>query len=377
MQPRDCSSFRFALMLVATFAPLSAQVIHGQDGFTPEQLEAAMSAARASVNERLQIAVEAYSLDGAKSAELRAWADGNLPAQVEYMSRQDATLRRRSQALSSMVQAMQNVTEEQRQQIIDRMQGQIYRIYANAPLSLANVVRHVESTSTQEAVKLGREAIARKYAAQLKGEALAIADIDRLIIPPVEYDPNAQQVFAVRPDKAEALAAQQARVKEKRDAAAAKNRAGVNGKADQSLTKGDDGSTALPPPTPPAKRPLKAPKPLPPAPPVTEWELVVHDAAERYGFDQMQRDSAMSACKSCKLRAIEHRDANKEAYQQAEQNTDDVEKRRAMKDLDVRIDQLYAELLSRVDNIATLEQKNRAAADDKSKDAKGTASPGS
>lgn len=377
MQPRVYSSFRFALMFVATLATVSAQVSYGQDEFTPEQQAAAMSAARASVKERLQIAIEAYSLDEAKSTELRTWAEGLLPAQVEYMMRQDATLRRRSQALSSMVQAMQNVTEEQRQQIIDRMQGQIYRIYANAPLSLAKVVRHVESTATQESVKLGREAIAKKYAAQLKGEALAIADIDRLIIPPVEYDPDAQQTFAVRPDKSEALAAQQARVKEKREAAAAKNRAGVNGKTDQSLTKGDDGSTALPPPTAPVKRPLKAPRPLPPAPPVTEWELVVHDAAERYGFDQVQRDSAMSACKSCKLRAIEHRDANKDAYQQAEQNTDDVEKRRATKELDVRIDQLYAELRSRVDNIATMEQKNRAAENDKSKDAKGTASTGS
>ncbi len=383
MQPRTLMKpSRLICLVLVGFAGYPA-VMFGEEPATTANDAAALEPYQKALDGRIDLAAKLYGLNEDQVGKLRVWAQPLLSAQVAYMEQHQVTLRRREQALATMVDRMESVTEDTRQKITHRMQMQIYRIHGQAPLSFAKVVGQTESMLSPEAVKAGREAISNQYADILKGEPLAIADIDRLIIPPVEVDPDGDPVFALNPSPA-ADTARAAGTDTKPTAPMSKEQLAAERERKEAAlaarTQANPPSDKTAPPPPPnaaVQKPAQPQAPLEPAPDVAEWDATVRAAVDRYGFDQAQSMAAFSIAKSCKSRAMEHKKSNQEAYAKAAAIADDAEKQTALKALDGRYDQLYAELKQRVAALASVEQENRAAAAEKSAGADTQAKTGS
>lgn len=102
---------------------------------------------------------------------------------------------------------------------------------------------------------------------------------------------------------------------------------------------------------------------------LTRWDAFVRDVIKRYNYDTAQKSAAQSLLSELKARAIAHRDRYKseiaELDQRIQNNTGSEEELAGIKadlvSLYGPIDAMFEELKTRVESVATTEQKIRAA----------------
>lgn len=342
-------------VLVAGVLPAFAQ------GDAPDlQLQKDNEALHRFMNERLDFVRDAYSLDAGISSTVKEWMLTQLPAQKAYSETQALTLRRREMALASMVHKMKDVTDDIRNRVASNMQDQIYKIHAAAPLSLANVARKTESLLSTDQIELGRKVIINKYEAQLGAGPFDFARLDRILIRPVEVgsgpDPLSGRANPAAQDRMQAAQAEA-------------HSSGAQPAPAKQPTPVPVKTTPVAPPTapvpvskmPPAVPPPAPPKPLEPAPPMDDWSNRVSTITAGYGFTDDQKKTAEAILKSCHTRAQDYLKSKKPDFDRAGANTDEAARTQDLKALNKEVDKIYAELTSRLESVASIEQRARVA----------------
>jgi hypothetical protein len=284
-------------------------------------------------------------------------------AQSTYQKAVDLTLHRLSLALS-LVADDQKLTTAERGRRVKSFERQYHGILARAPLSLENTVKIAEATLSSERVSTGRGAIMKIFQTQIRasGEPFDMKRIDALAFGPVVPGKTPKIDLPGRdgpgPIDAEPLV--------------------VTAPRPPPQLKTQD---APPPPTAtppvdeqPASKPT--PKPAPPAPaqqgprrgqvspvapPMDTWATRIEETITTYEFSANQEERARSVLNHCTGLAYAHRNKMKDEYESANAMADGDEKNSRLKDLNGPLDRIYLQLTSRVESIASVEQKNRAA----------------
>lgn len=309
--------------------------------------------------------------DAAKILEAMRDLEGT---QAQYQ-RQSALSLSRLNLSYSIVYHDTNRDPAKRTELMKRFERQYHNILAKAPLSLRNVVRLAEATLTPDVATKGRAAIAQKLATQATqlGETFDIERIDGIAYGPLVPGPRPEiqlperptaQPLVLTPDKTPPPAAPPA-----------------------STPPTPPPSTPTPPAAPPAQ-PVPAPiqptardatPPPPPAPPtaktasavvspapgVSEWKNMLNVATQKYGYNPAQMEAAQSVINQSLSIAEKHRAANAGAYAEVEKLPDSPEKAAKLKTLNEPLDKVYDTMMKRMESIASLEQRNRAAANEK------------
>ena len=318
------------------------------------------------IEQRMQFVSDAYGLDDQQTQRLRADLAKLQAIHEAYMSRYRRTLRRQTKAISLVIPQQGEYDAAMRASLTAKIQNEIYNINARAPLSLANVVGKTEAMLSPGLIEGGRRKIAAKYATVLKGKPLNIKTIDRLILKPVASSSTAAKPAFAPPA---APANQTAAVSAKKKVDPVQRRRVVP----EPIKIKDQASASRPqrPATPPtaappikrktppstrAKAPPQPVRPLPPAPPTTDWAAAMDASVTEYGFSDQQKLVAQTALKSCLNRAESYLQRKKKPLDRAKQAAPSDENAKRLVELRRPIDKLYDELNQRIDSIATVEQ---------------------
>lgn len=97
------------------------------------------------------------------------------------------------------------------------------------------------------------------------------------------------------------------------------------------------------------------------APPLDDWDKYVDTTCKKFGFTDAQVIKAQSILKDLRNRAAAYRSSRNEDFAAAERIVDAKAKADRNKDLSAPIDAFFEELKQRLDNLATLEQRAKAA----------------
>lgn len=97
------------------------------------------------------------------------------------------------------------------------------------------------------------------------------------------------------------------------------------------------------------------------APPLDDWDKYVDATCKKFGFTDAQVIKAQSILKDLRNRAASYRTSRNEDFAAAERITDAKAKADRKKELSAPIDAFFEELKQRLDNLATLEQRAKAA----------------
>ncbi|MEK6644111.1 MAG: hypothetical protein AABZ08_09395 [Planctomycetota bacterium] len=108
----------------------------------------------------------------------------------------------------------------------------------------------------------------------------------------------------------------------------------------------------------------------PPAPPLDDWDKHVLGQATKYQFDDAQMTNAQSILRDLKRRANQYRMSRSDAIARAQLMVDAKTRDAEMKILNRPIDALFEELKQRVESLPTADQRQKAGAATKSKDAR-------
>jgi len=100
--------------------------------------------------------------------------------------------------------------------------------------------------------------------------------------------------------------------------------------------------------------------PLPPAPPLDDWDKHVDRTAERYGFTDDQRTKAQAILRDLRRRAEQYRLSRADDFRALERIEDAEARGEKEKALAAPLNALFEELKQRLDNLATLEQRAKA-----------------
>lgn len=300
-------------------------------------------------------------------------------AQRDYRAKVNLTLER-LRLVIDIIANDENLTDDQRAARHQKFQGQYYRILARAPLSLRNVVRLAEVTLPSDAVSAGRARMQSVFATEIKAMSMPfdVENIDGIAFGPIqpgdkpEIQLPSRQV-AEKPPAAPSTPAQTPTPESAQSSAAAPRRTPVDvptpPKADLRKERADalaKAPSAPPPPVaPPRTDAAPAGKPAAPAPPISEWRSRTLQLAEKFDFSEGQKVSAESILEQCTKQAEAYRSENESAYQGASALPAGEEKTKRLADLDAPINSLYDQMVQRISALASLEQRNRAAARDR------------
>lgn len=97
------------------------------------------------------------------------------------------------------------------------------------------------------------------------------------------------------------------------------------------------------------------------APPLDDWDKYVDATCKRFEFSDAQVIKAQSILKDLRTRATAYRSSRNEDFSAAERIADAKAKADRKKELSTPIDAFFEELKQRLDNLATLEQRAKAA----------------
>lgn len=331
-------------------SPLSQDLV-------PESEEYARHSAELEAAEYLEVLQVAYALPEAMVEELQA----------EAARRIEADLKLRTVYRLAILQAAKNyeiesqkrgptwteVTEEERA----RLEAPMREVEAKLLNRFESLQQFVESKLPPDKAKAGRERIdqARKEIYEKRAEearARAAAE--------------AEYAVAIRLDQQQ-FSRQDAPVTD--DGKPMPKPAYVPPPPPAALT---PPAVAPPPqpPTPPAPAkpaaqqpsapPAPPPPPLQPAPPLDDWDRVVDTVAERYKFDSQQKQKAQRILKDLRERARQYRKSHADEYEQIKRMPAGQERTAEERRVNVPLDELFAELKERLENLATVEQREAA-----------------
>jgi len=320
------------------------------------------------IEQRVRFVRDAYGLDPKQAQRLRSELMSLKSEHESYVSRFERTLRREAKAIADVIPQQDNYDDAMKAKLTERMQNDIYKIHAKAPLSLANVVKKAEGMLSRAQINQGRRKIAAQFAAALKGAPLDVAKIDRLVIKPIvpnkhptqpaflasSDQPNKQG--SVSPKKGEAKPTPPKRVVAKPIQIKPQRRP----QAKPPLNRPPRATPPNRPPTPvrrPAQRkPASPKKPLPPAPPTEQWTADFQKTVAHYGFSNKQKKVGQTVLKSCLTRAQAYLQKEKGAIEAAKKSLAGNEKAKRLAELKRPLDKLYSELNRRLRSVATIEQ---------------------
>lgn len=308
---------------------------------------------------RLAFVIEHYGLNAAQAGNVEAWMESQTTAHESYMAERELTLRRREVALTSLIAKMRDISDATRDEVARRMQDQIYDIYAKSPLSLANTARYAESVLSPEMVELGRKMIQNRHADKLGTGPVDLSRLDRILVEPIRVG-SGEVVF---PTRSSTATADTLRANATREALSS----GAEGYPASRRTKPDlpaaEQSPAVkkPPPPPSAPEQPALHAPLEPAPPVGQWKSQLESMIIRYQLTDSQRSVAESIFESCQIRAQRALEAKHAEIEKAEAIPDETSRTKTLRTLTKEADKIYSEMCSRIEAVASLEQRNRAA----------------
>ncbi|MCK6455682.1 MAG: hypothetical protein L6Q92_04030 [Phycisphaerae bacterium] len=116
----------------------------------------------------------------------------------------------------------------------------------------------------------------------------------------------------------------------------------------------------LPPPERETK-PVDVPKPQP-APPPDEWAKLVDSMAQKYKFEPPQATKAQAILKELRQRAEQYRQSHVEDYERLARISDANERKAEERRLNEPLDELFAELKERIEQLPTASQREAAGA---------------
>lgn len=267
---------------------------------------------------------------------------------------------------------------------------QYHNILAKAPLSLRNVVRVAEASLPPDATSAARARMTQILSSQINesGTSFDIERIDGIVHGPVPPGPRPEIQLPSRPTpQSLALSSDPLPASPATDAQPAHpDTPHTHEPAAPTPAPATPAPVAppvvsppiqsakakLPPPPPPAAPapPVRAGVPLPDAPPIEEWSSYLKQASEKYGFNPSQVEAAQSVVNSSIAIGQKHREANKEAFAAVEGTSNPQIRADKLMPLKEHMDKIYNTMVKRIDSIASLEQRNRAAAKDKPADEK-------
>lgn len=305
--------------------------------------------------------------DAAKIIEAMRELEGT---QAQYQ-RQSALSLSRLNLSFSIVYHDSNREPAKRTELMKRFERQYYDILAKAPLSLRNVVRIAEATLSPDVATKGRAAAAQKLATQAsqRGEPFDIELIDCIAYGPLVPGPRPEIQLPERP------AAQPLELTPPKSPMAQTTPPPVA--TPPSTPPVPPAPTAQTPPAPiqpvvrdttppPPPAPVVAKTPpngiLPPAPAMSEWKNMLNTASQKYGYNTAQMEAAQNVINQSMSIAEKHRTANAGAFAEVEKMPDSPEKTAKLKNLNEPLDKVYDTMVKRMESLASLEQRNRAAA---------------
>ncbi len=353
---------RLVVMLVCVMvAVMGAAAQAPPSGAAPAAIESPYAAALAA---RVAFAREAYQLGEGDAVRLKAVLAELLPTQELYMHEHAATVRRTKMALHELL-PQQNYTPEMREKLEATFKRQLRAMYAEAPLSMTNVIQRVEATLPKGSAAERRASLAQRYSDVLKGQPLDYELLDEAIVR------DKHDETQVRPGAAGAASAgrsESARPPDNTDASST-----ATARTDWPPVRTQPPTSSPPPaitkeissmarPRPPvaAAPDAEPPPPPPPAPPVAEWGGRFESICTKYGFALEQRSRAEAVWKSCSSRAEAHLQQNRQAFDAANKMGDPAAKEQKLKELSQPLDKLFAEMNQRIESIASIEQKQAA-----------------
>jgi hypothetical protein len=336
------------------------------------------------LTDRLRFIQEIYEPNAADTAQLEAEWSRLLGMHEKYVKETELTIQRIHLSMT-LVATEPGQTSEQSQPMMDKFQGQLASLYSKAPLSLANIIAKTEAGLPKDAVKAGRIRLQAKFAPLLDriGGRLEVRRLDWLmepawvlserpsipVAPPTprkkltreELQQRLPQVTIVPATPEEQAEAEQIN-RAMRENAAALQPPAASG---EPATLG----TALKPPSPnqpvssppmvlpPAVQPAAPAREILPAPALSEWQDHVEKSYSRFGMTDAQKQIAADILSQSRKRAEQFTGDNVEQFSTARKNNDEAR----LKELNHELDVIYDELVQRVESVATLEQKLKAA----------------
>lgn len=261
---------------------------------------------------------------------------------------------------------------------MSKFSGQYQNILAKAPMSLRNVIRIAEASLPTEVSNAGRTRMAQKFAPLLKnsGASFDVEMIDAIVNGPLIPGPRPEIQLPSRPTpQSLALTNEPAPVPPASHDTSTPAPTPPPPAVDPSNPHAPKPaqpspptpSNKLSPPPPPAPRQSTPPPgaPLPPAPPIEDWSGYLKQATEKFGLNPGQMEAAQAVVNQSIALGQKHRDANRAAFEAANQASDPQSRAEKLKPLQEPLNRIYNTMVRRVESIASLEQRNRAATAEK------------
>ncbi len=355
-------------LVVAGAAWIMAFCAEAAPGATSPYLPASEQDVGKLLSDRSKFVQDIYQPPAPEAAKIVEALRELDTTQVRYQRETALTLQRLQLALSMCANDPKKTALE-RSVLTKKFEEQYHRMLAKAPLSLRNVVRIAETTLSTELVNSGRSRLEKTFAEtlQISGQSLDIERIDAIAFGPVVPYEQPEIKLPARPVPSPPppppTTPSPPRVEAKQTAPAAQP---PTRQQTAPLPRPQQIQPAPPPPPPPS---LAAPtaqvppgQPLPAAPPAAEWAGYFEKAATRFEFTPDQKQQAEEIANQCTARAAKLRDTIGPALRDAEKLADGAEKNKKLRDVNAPLDRMYDQMVRRIDSIASLEQRNRAAA---------------
>lgn len=350
-------SSAYLLVLGVGLCGLTAQTVwaYGPTWSSP-YLSADEPDANKLLADRTKFVRENYQLPAAESDKIVQSLTGLVSVQERYLRESSLTLSRLRLAIT-LVGTDPAKSEPERGAKAAVFQGQYRRILSNAPMGLQNVVKLTEAALSTESIAPARAKIQAKFAdaAKISGIPFAVENLDALAGGPLDPGPRPEVRL---PDPTSPIAGAPPPPAQTPITKTVHPQMPAQPKIPQGPVPAPPRNIAIPP-----KPAYQAPPP--PAPPVTQWPDLVKNLADKYELTPEQRTTVESVLTQSKARADDHRQRNQGSYDEAAKLSDDDAKMKKLQELNLPVDVIYDQMKQRVESIASIEQRNKAAQNEK------------
>lgn len=314
------------------------------------------------LEDRTKFIQENYQLPAAESAKVLQSLNGLVSVQERYQ-REIALTLDRLRLVITLVGTDTALSSTDQLSQVGKFKGQYQRLLSKAPMSLQNVVKMTEASLSTEQITPARGRIEAKFADAVKisGIPFAIENLDALAGGPLH--PGKRPEIRLPPPESTPLAqAPTPPIQRPRVEAPARPTPPAAPMPASPMPPRPQG----PAPPPNVVTPQAPPAvPVAPAPPTAQWPELVKGSADKLDFTADQRTTAETVLTQSQTRAEEHRKRNQTAYDEAAKLTDEDAKMKKLQELNKPVDAIYDQMQRRIDSIASMEQRNKAATKEK------------
>lgn len=345
MTDRRFFSFRLIVVIAALCATASVASAGSGPYLSSDEFDV-----QKLLTDRNKFVLDMYQPGGAEAAKVLEALRELVPAQAQYQREASLTFARLQLAMTITYHDT-NASQDQRSARWKKFHRQYYHILAKAPLSLRNTIRVAEATLSSEQASSGRARMAEKLAPQIKasGEAFDIENIDGIVMGEITPGPPPAIQLPERPVPQPVVVTH--------DTPTADNTTIAQ---NPSSATPERPTSPPPPPAPAAPRPAPG-APIAAAPPLAEWNSALSAAKEKYEFDATQTESAQNILNQSIKSAEALMEQSKSAMDAAASMPDGAEKTKKLEEINLPLNRLYDSMTKRLDSIASIEQRNRAA----------------